>query len=143
MIQETVYVPVIRTPADHRVAVAQLEDLVKADRPNDTAKMDALALLIEDYERKAFPIPELSPIEAVKHSMAIRELSQADLARSLKIGRGRISEILQGQRGMSLSMIRALHVVLDIPVSTLIGTDEQPHNGNARHDRSQSSLRTG
>ena len=36
-------------------------------------------------------------------------------------GRGRVSEVLNYQRGLSLNMIRKLHSKLSIPLENLIG----------------------
>lgn len=114
-------VPVIKNEADHAEALAQLEELILADREEDTPVVDALALLIEDYEKKAFPITPVSPADAVRFRMNQLGITQAGLARATHIGRGHISEILQGKRGMSMAAMRAFHYELRIPLTVLFG----------------------
>jgi HTH-type transcriptional regulator/antitoxin HigA len=95
--------------------------------------MDTLALVIEDYERKAFPIPEVDPIEAVKYGLAVRDWTQADLARQANLTRARVSEILPGHRQMSIAVIKTLHAVLGIPFEILIGNQVRPNDDNRRN----------
>ncbi len=61
------------------------------------------------------------PVEAIKFRMEQLELSRKDLERYIG-SRARVSEVLNGQRSLSLKMIRKLHSGLDIPLESLVGT---------------------
>ena len=61
----------------------------------------------------------LDPIGAIKLVMQKRGLSRADLEPIIG-SRGRVSEIMNRNRDLSLAMIRALHRELKIPASVLI-----------------------
>lgn len=128
---EAVYI--IENETDHEAALQRLEELIIADRPEDTTLMDTLALLIEDYETKAFPIPAVDPVEAILFRMEQKQLSRAELARRTQIGRGHISEILQGKRGLSFNAVRAFHTELQIPLEVLFMVSSQ---ARARQSRS-------
>ena len=122
---------VIRNEEDHIKALEHLETLI-VDGSEDTALLDSLALLIEDYEKRAYPIPPVSPIEAIQFRMAQLQLSQAQLACEIDFTRGRVSEILNGHRNLNLNVVRALHDKLDIPYDVLLASADIKHfeNGN-------------
>ncbi|NKB55020.1 MAG: helix-turn-helix domain-containing protein [Alphaproteobacteria bacterium] len=121
-------VRVIQNEVDHASSLERLEQLILADREEDVPVIDALALLIEDYEKKAFPIAAIDPIQAVLFRMEQHHLTRAELARKTHIGRGHISEILQGTRRMSLSVIRAFHTELQIPLEVLFRVEAGEQN---------------
>lgn len=66
-----------------------------------------LALLIEEYEKKHYPIPELTPLELLKGLMEQRDLKQKDLVGILG-SKGVVSEIINGKRGISKAQAKAL-----------------------------------
>ena len=81
--------------------------------------MDALATLINAYERKRFPIEQPDPIDYLKFAMDQRGLTVSDLVPF--IGQpNRVYEVLSGKRGLSIQMIRRLHRGLGIPLEVLI-----------------------
>ena len=86
---------------------------------SDEAILDALATLIDAYERKRFPIGEPDPIDYLKLTMDQRGLTASDLVPL--IGQpNRVYEVLSGKRGLSIQMIRRLHRGLGIPLEVLI-----------------------
>ena len=53
----------IRTPEEHRAALAQIDQLMDAAEGSPEAtELEVLAILVERYERGAFPIEVPSPI---------------------------------------------------------------------------------
>ena len=113
-------VPVITNEAQHKAALARLVSLIEKDRPEDGPVMDALALLIEDYERRMFPIPAATAREAIEFRLDQRKMTRSELARRVSVPRGRISEVLSGKRDISRSMLVAFHDTLDIPYEVLL-----------------------
>ena len=86
---------------------------------SDEVTLDALATLIDAYERKRFPIEQPDPIDYLKFAMDQRGLTVLDLVPF--IGQpNRVYEVLSGKRGLSIQMIRRLHRGLGIPLEVLI-----------------------
>ena len=111
----------VRTKQDYEKALGQIEALwgAKSGTPKGD-QLDILATLIEAYEIRHFPIDLPDPIEAIKFRMEQQGLSNKDLTHLIGT-RGRISEILNRKRGLSIEMIRKLHAELEIPAEVLIG----------------------
>ena len=111
----------IRTAADHDAALARIADLMSAETGKQEGdELDILATLIDTYEQKHFPIETADPIEAIKFRIEQLGLERKDLEPLLG-SRHRVSEVLNGRRGLSLEMIRRLHDELRIPLEVLIG----------------------
>jgi len=110
----------IRTPKDYKAALIEAERLWDAPRKSPEAdRLDVLTLLIEDYERRHFPIPDPDPIDFLNNVMEARGLNRKDM--ETYIGpRGRVSDILNRVRPLSLDMIRRLAEGLELPAEVLI-----------------------
>jgi HTH-type transcriptional regulator/antitoxin HigA len=112
----------IKTSRDYDRCLRRIEQLMDA-RPDSKRgdELDILTTLVEAYEAKHHAICPPDPIEAIKFRMEQLGLTRKDLEVILG-GRGRVSEVLTGKRGLSLEMIRGLHQKLKIPLASLIGT---------------------
>jgi HTH-type transcriptional regulator/antitoxin HigA len=110
----------IRTKKDYQTALATVDQLWNARAKSlEADRLDVLAMLIESYERQHFPIPDPDPIEFLNHVMEARGLVRKDL--EPYIGpRGRVSDILNRTRPLTLEMIRRLADGLKIPAEVLI-----------------------
>ncbi len=111
----------IKSQRQHRAAMKRLDALMgAAARSRAAHELEGRAILIERYEREAFPINPPSPIDAIRFRMEQMGYSQADLARLLN-SRSRASEVLRGSaRRLSLRTIRRLHQEWHIPADVLI-----------------------
>ena len=110
----------IKTKADHRAALKEVERLWKADPGTvDGDRVDVLVTLIEAYEAKHFPIAAPDPIVAIVFMMEQKGLTRRDLEPAIG-SRGRVSEVLTRKRPLTLPMVRALSPLLDIPVDVLV-----------------------
>jgi len=78
-----------------------------------------LATLIDVYESEHYPINAPDPIDAIKFRMEQQGLSRRDLEGILG-SRMKVSEVLNRRRGLSIEMIRKLHLKLTIPAEALI-----------------------
>ena len=110
----------IRTKADHRKALKEIEGLMSA-RPRSAQgeRLDVLVTLVEAWERKHEPMDLPDPIEAIKFRMEQSGLAPKDLVPM--IGRlNRVYEVLSRKRPLTLTMIRRLHRELGIPAESLI-----------------------
>ena len=121
----------IRTKADHRAALAEIERLFDA-RPGtpEADRLEVLTTLVEAYEARHEPILPPDPVEAILYYMESRGLSRRDLEPYLG-SRARVAEVLNRKRALSIEMIRKLHAGLGIPAETLI----QPHTRAIRRPR--------
>ena len=110
----------IKNENDYSKALAEIEMLWGADEGTvEGDKLDILLVLAEDYEDKHHQISPPDPIDAIKFRMEQMNLTRKDLEPFIG-GRGRVSEVLNHRRGLSLSMIRNLHSHLSIPLESLI-----------------------
>ena len=65
-----------RTEADYESALARTEHIWDAEpEKQESAELDVLSILIEDYEEKHYPIPPPDPIEAIKFRVNADSLS--------------------------------------------------------------------
>lgn len=110
----------IKTEADYEAALAEIDRLWGATYGSPEGdKLDILATLVEVYEEKHYPIEPPDPIEAILHQLESRGLTRSDLEPYLG-SRGRVSEILNRKRPLSLEMIRKLQAGLDISADILV-----------------------
>jgi len=116
----------ISDSVSHRRALRRIEKLWDA-KPGSRAEreLDALATLVDAYERRAFPIEALSPIEAIKVRCEALGWSRKELE-PIVGSRARVSEVLTGRRPLTLPMIRGLHRALGIPAEILISEARSP-----------------
>ena len=110
----------VKTESDYEAALVEidrlwgsLEDTVEGDR------LDLLLILVESYESKHHPVDPPDPIEAIKFRMEQMNLTRKDIE-PLIGSRGRVSEVFNRRRSLSLPMIRRLHNTLHIPLESLI-----------------------
>ena len=110
----------IRTEADHRAALAEVERLWGAeDGTAEGDRLDVLATLIDAYETLAYPFDPPDPIEAIEFRMQQMGLSRRDLEPMIGT-RARVAEVMNRKRGLSIDMIRRLHEGLGISAEVLI-----------------------
>ena len=113
----------IRNDEDLREAFKRLELVYQAQQNTPEAdEMEILATLIEAYENKHYLISAADPIDAIKFRMEQQGLTQKDLEPFIGSS-GRVSEVLNHKRGLSLTMVKRLHEGLNIPYESLLSTD--------------------
>jgi len=114
----------IKTENDYRVALKRMELLFDAqvDTP-ESDEADILGLLIDEYEKKHYPIEAPDPIEAIKIRMEEMKLKQKDLVTTIGSS-GKVSEILNRKRKLTVKMIRNLNYQLNISPKILINDYE-------------------
>jgi HTH-type transcriptional regulator/antitoxin HigA len=110
----------IRNEADYDAALGEVEKLWGSKVGTlDGDRLDVLLVLIEDYEKKHHAIGPPDPVDAIKFRMEQMNLTRKDLE-PLIGPRGRVAEVLNRRRPLSLAMIRSLHHKLHIPLESLI-----------------------
>ena len=122
----------IKTQKDYKIALKQIESLfdAKPDTPRGDL-LDVLTTLIEAYEEKHYKVDFPEPVDAINYWMESRGLTRKDLEKYLG-SRGRVTEILNKKRGLSLQMIQKLNQELHIPAEILI-KPQQIENKKENH----------
>src|SRR5882672_4947557 len=112
----------IKTKADHRTALKEIERLMDA-RPGTPAgdRLEVLTTLVERYESQHEPIEPPNPVDALLYYMESRGLSRRNLEPYLG-SRARVAEVLNRRRPLTIEMIRKLHSGLGISAEVLIRT---------------------
>ncbi|HVE85329.1 MAG TPA: transcriptional regulator [Myxococcales bacterium] len=119
---------VINADLEYRRALASIEELWDAKPGTEEHDaLEVLALLVEDYERRTFPMEEPDPVEAIRFRLEQAGKEPRDLVPILG-SRSRVSEVMNHKRSLSLQMIRRLHDALQIPFEALIPADSNPGN---------------
>lgn len=109
----------IRSDADHAEALTEIDRLWGADpETDDGARLEILLMLVDAYEEANHPIPPSDPIEAILFMMEQQGLDPKGL--EPMIGRGRVDDILNRHRPLTLAMIRRLSAGLHIPTDILV-----------------------
>jgi HTH-type transcriptional regulator/antitoxin HigA len=110
----------IKTEADYTRVINRLEAIFDAKVGTaESDEADLLALLVDEYEKKHFPIAAPDPIEAIKIRMEEMQLKQVDLVKEIG-GKSRVSEILNRKRKLTVEMIRKLSLRLNLSPDVLI-----------------------
>ncbi|MDP2334844.1 MAG: transcriptional regulator [Bacteroidota bacterium] len=110
----------IKSELDYQKALKRLEvvfDALIGTPESDEA--DLLGLIIDEYEKKHYPIEAPDPIEAIKIRMEEMQLKQIDLVNEIG-GKSRVSEILNRKRKLTVDMIRKLTTRLNLSPGLLI-----------------------
>ena len=110
----------IRTEAEHNEALADIERLWDApDGSPEVDRLEVLAMLVEAYEKAHFLIKAPDPVAFLEYVMESRGLTRKDL--EPYIGpRGRVADIMNRTRPLSVTMIRRLSSGLGLPDDVLI-----------------------
>jgi HTH-type transcriptional regulator/antitoxin HigA len=99
----------IRTKADHRAALKEIERLMDARRGTpDSDRLEILTTLVEKYEEQEDPIEAPTPVDALLYYMESRGLTRRDLEKFIG-SRARVAEVLNRRRPLTIEMIRRLH----------------------------------
>lgn len=111
---------VINSRKAYKEALKAIEYLWDA-RPgtDEHDALEVLALLVEDYEKRNFPMEDPDPIAAIRFRLEQAGLEPKDLVPILG-SRSRVSEVLNRKRGLTVEMIRRLFDELHIPLEALI-----------------------
>ena len=110
----------IHTKKDYQAALAEIEQLWDAPAKSpDADKLEILTLLVERYEAIHYPIADPDPIEFINHVMESRGLTRKNMEPYIG-ARGRVADILNRTRPLTLEMIRRLTVNLKLPAEVLV-----------------------
>lgn len=110
----------IHSEADYQAALARIESLWDAEDGSAAAdQLEVLAMLVEAYEKAHHPIKTPDPIDFLHYIMETRGLTRKDMEPCIG-PRGRVSDILNRVRPLTLDMIRRLSLEMNLPAEVLI-----------------------
>ena len=109
----------IASEQEYKDAAKRFEEIYDVEKDSPHYKeMLLLSLLINDYEKKHFKLPEVDPIEMIKIRMEDFGYTASDLAKEYG-DKGTISKVLNYKQPLSLNMIRLFSKMLRIPADAL------------------------
>ena len=110
---------IIENDADHAQAKALIDELMGSEDAADRVRMVAQARLIEAHERSRWPRRRPTLPDLLTYLMDQHGLSRADLVPLLGTA-SRVSEVLNGKRELSMSMVRKLRERFQVSADLLI-----------------------
>ncbi len=131
----------IRTDQQHRDALRRASELMTRADDESLDELLVLQAVIDQWERDRFAI-EVTPADAIKFRMEQAGIGRRDLVPLLGT-KSRVSEILSGQRQLTVDQIRALHRHFGIPPAALVGSSkhEAPNRRTTASDAAIAKLR--
>ena len=110
----------IKTEEDYDAAPARIEELWEARKGTpEFDELNILGILVEAYEEEHHPVHPPDPIEMLKFIMDQRGLTRKDLEPFLG-HRGRVAEVINRRRALTLSQIRKLRSGLGVSADLLV-----------------------
>src|SRR5712672_4589573 len=109
----------IDSDAELARARALVERLWRSDEPADIARLQAQARLIAAYEESKWPRRPPSTADLIRHLMDQHGLTRAELVPILGTP-SRVSEVLRGKKGLSMTMVQRLRARFRVPADVLL-----------------------
>ena len=109
----------IDSDAELARARALVDRLWESDEPADIARLQAQARLIAAYEESKWPRRPPSTADLIRHLMDQHGLTRADMVPILGTP-SRVSEVLQGKKGLSMAMVQRLRARFHVSADLLL-----------------------
>ncbi len=100
-------------------ARALVDRLWNSNDPADIARLEAQARLIAAYEERKWPRRPASIADLIRHLMDQHGLTRADMVPILGTP-SRVSEVLRGKKGLSMTMVQRLRARFRVPAELLL-----------------------
>jgi len=114
---------IIETEEENECALETVNRLMDKGEDNLSPEENRLfrlfVRLIEDFEEKAYPMPDVKPHERLKYLLEEKEMKQKDLLPIFN-SEGVVSDILNGKRPITLKTARKLADFLNVPVEVFV-----------------------
>ena len=114
----------IESEEDYEQNLEMMDRLMKKDEnalsPEEDRLLRLLAVLVEDYESRHYPIDMTSdPAVTLRELMRERELKQVDMVEIFG-SQGTVSQVLNGKREISKAQARKLSARFHLPIDVFI-----------------------
>jgi HTH-type transcriptional regulator / antitoxin HigA len=96
-----------------------IDRLMASDAAGDIARLQAQARLIAAYEETKWPRRTPNTAEIIRYLMDQHGLSRADMVPILGTA-SRVSEVLRGKKGLSMTMLQRLRARFRVPADVLL-----------------------
>jgi HTH-type transcriptional regulator/antitoxin HigA len=100
-------------------ARALVDRLMVSDDAADIARLEAQARLIAAYEEAKWPRRMPGTADIIRYLMDQNGLSRADMVPILGTA-SRVSEVLRGKKGLSMTMVQRLRARFRVPADVLL-----------------------
>lgn len=116
----------IRSEAAYRRALRQVETLMKKPRLTAAERdiVEALSILIEQYEAARQPTPQVPPDRVLAHLIESKGVTQAQISRGTGIPKSNLSAILAGRRAVSKTSAVTLGRYFGLPAEVFLSDVE-------------------
>ena len=115
---------VIKSEDENNRMLAIIEELMSKGEngvtPEEDALLELLIDLVHDFEEKRYPLPSSPPHQMVAFLLEQRGLKPKDLWEAIG-SKGRVSEILSGNRAISKDQAKKLAAFFHVGVQVFIG----------------------
>ena len=112
----------IKTEKDYRMSLSRMGEIFQAKKgTKEGDELELLAILIEDYENKHYAIEPPDPIDAIKYKMEQKGLNKKQMTKYFG-SQSKVTEVLQGKRNLTLTMIKKLYKEFGISADVLLNT---------------------
>ena len=113
---------VVRTDAEYRHLLRIVEQIMKKPEEEigeeEGRLLELLGVLIEGYEDRTHPLPVTQPHKMLAHLLEEKGMVASDLWSVLP--KSRVSEILNGKRGISKAQAKQLAALFRVPVELFL-----------------------
>ena len=110
---------VIDSDAELARARALVDRLMTSDDATGIARLQAQARLIAAYEEQKWPRRTPGSAEIIRYLMDQHGLTRADMVPILGT-MSRVSEVLRGKKGLSMTMVQRLRARFGVPADLLL-----------------------
>jgi HTH-type transcriptional regulator/antitoxin HigA len=116
---------VVKSEREHAAALKRLSELmdqdISAGSPQEQ-ELELLQLVLSAYESTQSKRPHVTALDALRFRMEQAQLTQKDLVPFIGSA-SKVSEVLSGERSLSLNMVKKLHHGLGIPAAALLAQE--------------------
>lgn len=113
----------IETEKENNRILKIIKDLMRKGEenllPEEGTLFVLLCELVEEFEGKAYPMPDIKPNERIKYLLNEKHLKQKDLV-ALFGSEGVTSEILNGKREITIKTARKLSAFFNVSVELFV-----------------------
>ena len=115
---------IVENDDDHKNAMELISSLMMATSHYDLARLNAQAREVEAYESTRWPRDHATVPEIIVYLMEQHDLTRDDIAPMFG-GLGRVSEVLNGKRTLSITTVKKLRERFGVSADILIPRQEK------------------
>lgn len=86
----------------------------------ESEMLELLSMLVEQYESREHPTPQVSAADMLEHLIESRGITNATLAAETQVPRSTVTDILAGRRRISLGNVRKFADYFHVPPSVFV-----------------------